>query len=348
MKLLCLLFFVLLTSSAWCQKQDTIKHFYKGKVNREFSITMQLKLAGNVCMGSYFYDKYRKVVNVEGGINDDNELILIELDDKGKKTSSVFKGTFSDDWKSVKGSWENKTRERLYHFDLKEIERPMGQKMDYRFKDILQFQELLNYFDLEPQLPFEVNLGTKTKGFRWKKSSYKSAKNDYQRAIPYRLARRFIMDKVRLKCEGAFNYFDIKKSNYKAHEMHYKSLCCVYRTASYVGLLLNFTDDTGWDSYNVTFLLLYDYAGHLLDACKVGKTLNLEQAGRQLVETANSRFLADSTIEMQSNRILTEYGKDQAGKEFFRETASERHIYYILQASGQFMRQEVDTGNTKK
>ena len=90
---------------------------------------MQLKLAGNVCIGSYYYDKYRKVVNVEGGINDDNELILIELDEKGKKTSSVFKGTFSDDWKIVKGSWENKTRERLYHFDLKEIERPMGKKM---------------------------------------------------------------------------------------------------------------------------------------------------------------------------------------------------------------------------
>jgi len=348
MKSINILFLFLSTSSiCFGQKQDTTYRYFKGLINREYSITMELKQAGNVCVGYYYYDKYRQNVRVEGQLNENNELVLTEFDKFGHKTTSVFTGTYTDDWKSLNGVWENEKKDSRYNFAVKAIEQPIGQKIAYRFEDIRRFQELLNYFDLEPQMPFNVNVGIEKKAFRWKEGTKESSRKDYQQVIPYRLAQRYIMNQVSLKGEGAFNYFKIKEANYKAHEMHYKSLCCVYRTSSYVGLLFHFADDTGWDEYNVTFLLLYDYAGHLLDGIRVGKELNLEYAGKKILEKSNSRFFADSTIEMKSNRVLTEFGTSSLGDEFYQETPSERHIYYILQPSGRFIRQEVEIDNNK-
>jgi hypothetical protein len=343
-----ILFLLLLTSSiCFGQKQDTTYRYFKGLINKEYSITMELKQAGNVCVGYYYYDKYRQNVQVEGVVKENNELVLIELNEFGGKTKSIFTGTYSEDWKSLSGIWGNEEKGSRYNFAVKAIEQPMGQTMAYRFEEIRRFQELLNYFDLEPQMPFNVNVGIEKKEFKWKEGTKESSRKDYQQVIPYRLAQRYIMNQVRLKGEGAFNYFKIKEANYKAHEMHYKSLCCVYRTSSYVGLLFHFADDTGWDQYNVTFLLLYDYAGHLLDGFSVGKELNLEHGGKKILEKSHSRFLPDSTIEMKSDRLLTEFGTNNIGEEFYQETASEQHIYYILQPSGRFMRQEVEIEKRK-
>lgn len=325
--------------------QDTVYHFFKGAVNKEYSITVELKIAGNVCVGHYYYDKYRKKVKIEGELRADNQLMLREFDQSGNRTSSVFTGMYSSDWKIVQGTWENTTKDRRFDFDLKAIEYPLGQQITYNFDDIRRFQELLNYFDMEPQLPFRVHKGLEKKGFRWRKGLKESARKDYQRMIPYRLARRYVMDKVLLKGEGAFNYFNIKEANYKAHEMHYKSLCCVYRTASYVGLLFHFADDTGWDVYDVTFLVMYDYAGNVLDACKLGRDVNVEHAGVQLTEKTSSQFRLDSTIETISNQFLIEFGTE-ANEEYYRENNNPQHIYYTVQPSGRLMRQQ--KGNPTK
>lgn len=338
-----------MTQIGQAQQQDTIYRFYKGAVNKKYSITVELKQVGEYCQGYYYYDKYRKNIRVEGTANS-GVLLLREIDQQGNKTSSFFTGNYTVDWGTITGAWENKTKNRRFEFDLNAIYPPLGQSIRYRFDDIRRFQELLNYFDLEPEWPFRTEKGivASKKGFQWKNNADKATYSDFQRFIPYRLAKRYIMNKVLLSPEGSFNYFQIKETAYKTHEMHYKSLCCVYRTNSYVGLLVQFEEDNGWDNYDVTFLLIYDYAGHLLDACKVGKQIDIEQEGRQLKETMSSYFKLDQTIETRSKGTLVEFGTNKDGTDYYRKTPSERQVYYILQPTGRFIRQEVLLEKTKK
>lgn len=346
-KLLYLIVLLFIALSASAQKTDTLYHFFKGKVNKEYSITMELKQSGLTLTGAYFYDKYRKSVAIEGELRDGNMIVLREVNKIDNQNPSIFVGTFSADWKVIDGTWENILKNRRYNFNLNAIKAPIGQEIPYRFDNIRRFQEFLNYFDLEPALPFVVHEGIQQKGFRWKRGVKESAKEDYQKVIPYRLAKRYIMNQVALAPEGSFNYLDIKSKNYKAHELHYTALCCVYRMPTYVGLLVNFAEDTGWDRYDVTFLLTYDYAGHLLDACKVGKNLELEYNGQQLKEKMTSHFLVDSTIEMRSNRSVVEYGTTATEEESYQEGTSRQRIYYILQPTGRFIRQEVALKKSK-
>ena len=340
-KLLYLLVLLLMANQACTQANDTLYHFFKGAVNKEYSITMELKQSGQTISGAYFYDKYRKNVAIEGELRDGNMIVLREVNRIDNQNPSIFVGTYSSDWKTINGTWENILKNRRFVFDLTAIQVPIGQTIPYRFDNIRRFQEFLNYFDLEPALPFVVHEGIQQKGFRWKNGTRESAKEDYKKVIPYRLAKRYIMNQVLLNSEGSFNYLNIKSKNYKPHEMHYAALCCVYRMPTYVGLLVNFAEDTGWDRYDVTFLLTYDYAGHLLDACKVGKNLDLEYNGQQLREKMTSHFLVDSTIEMRSNRSIVEYGTNAIEHEYYKEGADKQRIYYILQPSGRFIRQEV-------
>lgn len=329
------------------QQQDTIYRFFKGAVNREYSITMELKQVGTKLEGNYFYDKYRKNVAIKGELRNGNLILLREVDPAGNMSSSIFLGRYTAGWKTIVGTWENQTKDRYFTFDLTAIEEPFGSKRRYDFDHIRWFQEFLNYFDLEPQLPFSVHKGIEKKGFHWKKNMKESAKGDYQKVIPYRLAKRFVMDQVQLKPEGGYNYFQINEKHYKPHEMHYKALCAVYKTNAYVGLLLNFSRDTGWDNYDVTFLLIYDYAGHLLDACKVGKELDLEQEGKHFRESMRSHFLKDSTIETHASFRTVEYGNSLNDEEYFQREDQQRYIYYILQLNGRFIRQEVDLRDKK-
>lgn len=340
-KLLYLIGLFLVMEEACAQTKDTLYHFFKGAVNKEYSITMELKQSGLTLTGAYFYDKYRKSVAIEGELRDGNTIVLRESDRLDNQNPSIFVGTYSADWKTINGTWENILKNRRFVFNLTAIQAPVGQTIPYRFDNIRRFQEFLNYFDLEPALPFVVHEGIQEKGFRWKNGMKESAKEDYQKTIPYRLAKRYIMNQVLLTPEGSFNYFDIKLKEYKPHEMHYAALCCVYRMPTYVGLLVHFAEDTGWEHYDLTFLLTYDYAGHLLDACKVGKNLDLEYNGRQLREKMTSHFLVDSTIEMRSSRSVVEYGSNIMEQEYYREGTDKQRIYYILQPSGRFIRQEV-------
>lgn len=340
-KLLYLIALLFITSGICAQRTDTLYHFFKGTVNNEYSITMELKQSGQSLTGAYFYDKYRKSVAIEGELREGNMIVLREVNKIDNQNPSIFVGTYNADWKAINGTWENILKNRRYTFNLKAIQTPLGQVISYRFDNIRRFQEFLNYFDLEPALPFVVHEGIQQKGFRWKNGVKESAKADYEKTIPYRLAKRYIMNQVLLTAEGSFNYFDIKAKNYKSSQMHYAALCCVYRMPTYVGLLVNFEKDTGWERYDVTFLLTYDYAGHLLDACKVGKNIDLEYNGQQLKEKMTSHFLVDYTIEMRSSRSIVEYGTTTTEQEYYKEGTDKQRIYYILQPSGRFIRQEV-------
>ena len=281
-----LFFTVVQFSNCFSQKQDTLFRYYKGKVNKQFSITMELKFEGQSLSGHYYYDKYRKAVNIVGELRDSNLLVLWEMNDKGLSGGSFFSGTHTSDKKNIYGAWANNSSDESYVFELSQVYVGEQKEGSSSFEDVRQFQDFLNFFDLQISLPFSSESVRNFKTASWKNADKKSAINDYKKVIPYHLAKKYIMNKVVMGGEGSFNYFNIKGSQYNVFEMHYKALCCVYRSPDYIGLLISFEDDTGWESYNVTFLLMYDYAGNLKDGFKISKDLKLESGGKQIRERA--------------------------------------------------------------
>ena len=93
---------------------------------------------------------------------------------------------------------------------------------------------------------------------------------------------------------------------------------------------------------------MFDYAGNLKDACKISKDLRLESGGIQITERAESRFLADSTIEFTTESILTEFGTDTSGDAYYRNTKTEDGVLYNLQANGTFIRKKMDLKTYEK
>ncbi len=194
---------------------------------------------------------------------------------------------------------------------------------------------MLNYFDAQPRFPFRVREGL-GENPAWKNLVSKDLSGDYQQVIPYRLAKRYIMNQILLLPEGSFNYFDLSATDYQPYGKHYTSLCRVYQSNRYVGLLCRFQCDTGWERYDLTFLLLFDYAGHLLDACKVGKVLDLEGGGLAVKADWSSRFSSDGRIEVYGKTEQTYYEDT-----ILREQAEMVHFYWLVQADGRLRRKDL-------
>lgn len=331
------LLFLVPTTALWAQAETPVYRYFKGVVNGQYSITMELKQEGNLVEGSYFYDKYRTNIRFKGTLGVSGRLVLKEIDATGNATSSTFVGTHSSGWATIRGQWQNRAKERRFSFVLQAIYLPQGPITRYNFDQVRRFQELLNYFDAEPLLPFRVQQGLGGT-LRWKNllSKTESVPEDYQQMIPYRLAKRYIMNQVHLQPEGSYNYFDLPAITYQPYGKHYKALCRVYQSSRYVGLLCRFKCDTGWEQYDLTFLLLYDYAGYLLDACKVGKVLDLEGGGHIVKANWRSLFSEDGRIEIKGVTQEIYYGDISLKKQ-----VKEVHFYWLVQANGRLRRKDL-------
>jgi hypothetical protein len=332
------LLFLLLLLPLWSlQAQGTpIYHYFKGAVDGQYSITMELKQVGTALEGNYFYDKYRTNIRVKGTILDEQYISLKEIDAVGNTTSSTFLGVYDKNWTQIEGQWQNRTKERRFNFDLQAIYLPKGPIGRYNFDHIRRFQELLNYFDAEPRFPFRVRAGM-GENPQWKKTnSALKGVQDYQQVLPYRLAKRYIMNQVLLRPEGSYNYFDLAPTDYQPYNKHYKALCKVYQSSRYVALLCRFECDTGWERYDLTLLLLYDYAGHLLDACEVGKVLDLEGGGKMVKADWNSRFSADGRIEVRGRTERTDLAVTPV-----KEQVENVHFYWLVQSNGMLRRKKI-------
>jgi hypothetical protein len=334
-----LIYLLCLCSSAalWAQNPLPVSRYFKGTVNGQYSITMELKQEGDKVVGHYFYDKYRTNIAVEGNIKAGNILILKEIDASGNPTSTAFIGNYSNGWTGIRGEWQSRRKDRRLAFNLQAIYLPKGPIARYNFDHIRRFQELLNYFDAQPLFPFRVKegLGENPRWSNWNTTS-KQPPEDYQQMIPYRLAKRYIMNQVKLSPTGSYNYFDLPPSIYQPHGRHYTALCCAYRSNRYVGLLCRFECDTGWEYYDLTFLLIFDYAGHLLDACEVGKVVNLEGEGRAINANWSSRFWGDGRVEVTGMTKKIHYA-DTA----LEQTIDPVHFYWLLQSDGHLRRKEI-------
>jgi len=320
--------------------QDTAHLFFKGKINKQYSITLELKVAGTACVGQYYYDKYRQSLHFQGRM-EQQQIYLEQLNDQGQKIGVTFEGTYNKLDGQIQGQWKDASKQKNYHLLVQQIRANALEKAPLDFEAVRDFQALLNYFDLKPQLPLQLNTQLKNTKINWQKGNKKQIAADFNRYIPYRLAKRYIMRKVNFVPEGAFNYFNIDKKSYRPMEMSYRSVACLFSTDSYVGLLFNFSDDNGWDSYDVTFLLTFDYNGNLLDGCKVAKQLHLDSSQQTVEETMQSTIQKDYTIVVTSTKKIATFGQQKDGKPFFDKKTIDKHVHYVLQPTGRFFRQEI-------
>ena len=113
----------------------------------------------------------------------------------------------------------------------------------------------------------------------------------------------------------------------------------VVQTNSYVGFLLYFEEDNGWDSYDVTFLLTYDYAGRLLDACKVAQSLQIDEADQVLQQQISATITDEMTVITRLQKDHTVFTKNTKGVEVLEKETKSQEMHFVLQPTGKFFRQ---------
>lgn len=86
----------------------------KGNVG-ESEIQMTFTKEGESISGSYFYEKYKRAIRVNGAVQE-REITINEFDDKGNQTG-VFKGSFVSDSK-IEGFWSRPDGSKQISFSL--------------------------------------------------------------------------------------------------------------------------------------------------------------------------------------------------------------------------------------
>jgi hypothetical protein len=90
-------------------------HDYEGNINNNLKIHMSLYPSNNQIVGSYFYDKERKELQLKGKL-DGNTITISEYDESGKNTGK-FQGTMDANEK-VEGTWTSTDGKKSYPFTL--------------------------------------------------------------------------------------------------------------------------------------------------------------------------------------------------------------------------------------
>lgn len=90
-------------------------HDYEGSINNNLEIKMSLYPSENEIVGSYFYDKERKEIQLKGKL-EGNNIVLSEYDENQKNTGT-FKGTMDINEK-IEGTWISADGKKSYPFIL--------------------------------------------------------------------------------------------------------------------------------------------------------------------------------------------------------------------------------------
>ncbi|AFM04313.1 Protein of unknown function (DUF3298) [Bernardetia litoralis DSM 6794] len=115
------LFFVLqfLTFSLFAQnpKNNTDYCHFKGTINGNLPIIMDLIQNGDSYSGSYYYTKYNLPINLEGKVNKKGEIELFTMDNQGEKTEFI---TGNINQNAFVGNWKNKDKSKTLSISLVE------------------------------------------------------------------------------------------------------------------------------------------------------------------------------------------------------------------------------------
>ncbi|MCP4441489.1 MAG: hypothetical protein GY810_21485 [Aureispira sp.] len=321
--------------------QDTLKQVYKGKIDLKYSITVELCILEEQCWGRFYYDKYIKDIEFVGDYKD-QVLTLHEINAKtGAKSKGAFIGNLSDDLLQIKGHWQNTDAGKSMPFELNALSVTIPTNTHLNYDKVKDFQSLLNYFDLQPKLPLKIDAGLNYMDWHWT-DWQEEHKKDFKHFIPYAMANQYIMNQVNFGTEGSLNYFDIAEKNYKEYKMGYRSIGYLSKNYKFVSLLFHFDADTGWDDYEVFFVLNFDYEGRLLGGFKAFTHIVLERTGQFISEQTHATFLQESTIDLSSERITIEYGTNhKTGEEYYNEKNSKTSSRYTLQEDGSFAEKQL-------
>ena len=90
------------------------KYKLKGKINYKYPVTMNLTFNNSSISGTYYYDKYKRVMTIDGNMSSDGKIRLAEYSDG--RQSGEYVGEF--DGKCFKGEFHNLIRDDYMPFML--------------------------------------------------------------------------------------------------------------------------------------------------------------------------------------------------------------------------------------
>jgi len=88
---------------------------YQGNINNNIPVQMSIYPLGNDIVGSYFYEKQKKEIELKGKAGE-NMMILFEYNDTGKNTG-IFQGTM-ETVDRIAGTWTSPDGKKSYPFAL--------------------------------------------------------------------------------------------------------------------------------------------------------------------------------------------------------------------------------------
>lgn len=312
----------------YAQPLPTIHRAFKGQINQQYAITMTVAQEGQALEATYYYHSYRKPIELYGTISRDGSIYLKTRGGNG----DLMVLEVQHAWQRLEGHWRSGDQQQRLSLHLDAIYPADLQRPTPTIDQLKRFQEFLNYFQPCYKRPLEVHQGI----------TNPISEEQMGKMIPYRLAKRYIMNQIDLPTEGGFDYFDIDEEQYRAYTHHYQSLGLVYQTQHYVGVLCRLYCDTGWEAYDVSFLLLFDHAGHLLDACKVGKALQLEGGNKQVISNWKAIFQPNGSIKVNAHRQQVYYEADTVKRREHRAV-----FYWYISERGILRREHLVTTSKK-
>ncbi len=87
------------TSSTISKSHNT--YTLKGKIDGKYAVTMTISIKGSEVSGTYYYDKYKRPMKIDGELSSNGRMILTEYEDQ--KSTGEYDGSF--DGKVFKGSF---------------------------------------------------------------------------------------------------------------------------------------------------------------------------------------------------------------------------------------------------
>ncbi|HET6671418.1 MAG TPA: DUF3298 and DUF4163 domain-containing protein [Pyrinomonadaceae bacterium] len=135
--------------------------YFRGSIGSALGLQMKLIREGQKLIGSYYYQKIGKKIDLRGTIDQANNVTLEEFDDKGKQTG-VFKGLWNldeDGLIAIAGNWTRPDGGKKAVFSLHQEPIEFSGPVEIAGKQIKENNKKLNYeIDVEyPQITGSTN-----------------------------------------------------------------------------------------------------------------------------------------------------------------------------------------------
>ena len=135
--------------------------YFRGSIGSALGLQMKLNREGQKLIGSYYYQKIGQKIDLRGTIDQANNVVLEEFDDKGKQTG-IFKGLWTIDDSGligIAGNWSLPNGDKQTAFSLHQEPIEFSGPVEIAGKQIKEKNKQLQYeIDVEyPQITGSTN-----------------------------------------------------------------------------------------------------------------------------------------------------------------------------------------------